>query len=719
MEAAEMHADTLPAALTPLVAEKRWVVWKWETTDKGKQTKTPYQAARPSAKASSTNPRTWSDYQTAARAVAGGQADGIGYALDGGEIGAFDIDNCRDRETHEISEWALPLIEAAASYTEVTVSGTGLRIIGRAVGSHIHRNQAVPGAGDGRIETYRRAERYIVVTGDQLEGTADALNTLDATMDATVASLDSAAARAKDERRQADVEARRPTISERASALALSSGPELRPNLPRDLESLIRYGAPAGADRSTEFHHVVGWLKDYGHSPLDIEATLAAHPHGIAEKYAGRLGAEVERCFQKCESKPIQHRDSRPERKSALAQAALSTTAIQPIPGYWHGDADPNADRAWLVRHLIYETGRGLLVGQWGAGKTFVAMDLCASVITGEPFAGRRVKRTGGVLFIAPEGAFEIPIRLRGIVEGKLKAANFARTAMGEPINLDRLPFTWIEECPPLSEKGSLEILQVTAADRAKQLEERFGVPLVLIIIDTVAAAAGWEDENSAAEAQKVMDALGALSRATGAFVIGVDHFGKDVQTGTRGSSAKESSADVVLAMLATRSEAGEISNTRMAVRKVRGARVGYEIPYALDEVTVGEDDEGDPITTCVVAWQDSRAEAAAATVKDKWPVSLKVLRAAIVNALVDNGKDMHPYGAEGPMVKALPLDAVRKEFSASYPADGETEAARKEAKKRAFNRAVKTAQGKALVQMREVMGVDHIWLTQAEGAHK
>ncbi len=65
---------------------------------------------------------------------------------------------------------------------------------------------------------------------------------------------------------------------------------------------------------------------------------------------------------------------------------------------------------------------------------------------------------------------------------------------------------------------------------------------------------------------------MGALSRETGAFVLGVDHFGKVSETGTRGSSAKEAAADVVLAMLATRSEAGEISNTRMAVRKVRGA---------------------------------------------------------------------------------------------------------------------------------------------------
>jgi RecA-family ATPase len=75
----------------------------------------------------------------------------------------------------------------------------------------------------------------------------------------------------------------------------------------------------------------------------------------------------------------------------------------KPIRLRWHRDADANADRAWLVRDLIFETGKGLLSGQWGAGKTFGALDLAASVITGEPFAGRRVVRRGGVLFVAPE----------------------------------------------------------------------------------------------------------------------------------------------------------------------------------------------------------------------------------------------------------------------------------------------------------------------------
>ncbi len=216
--------------------------------------------------------------------------------------------------------------------------------------------------------------------------------------------------------------------------------------------------------------------------------------------------------------------------------------------------------------------------------------------MTGQPFAGRKVARQGGVLFIAAEGAYEIPIRLRGLVQGKLG-----------PEAPERLPFAWIEECPRLLDADAVPQLVTIATMAAEHLAEAFDLPLALVVVDTVAAGAGFMDENSAAEAQRVMNALEAISHKTGAFVLGVDHFGKAVETGTRGSSAKESAADVVLAMLATRDEAGSISNTRMAIRKVRGGRCGYEIPYALDVVTVGETYDREPITTCIVNWQTDR----------------------------------------------------------------------------------------------------------------
>ena len=71
-----------------------------------------------------------------------------------------------------------------------------------------------------------------------------------------------------------------------------------------------------------------------------------------------------------------------------------------------------------------------------------------------------------------------------------------------------------------------------------------------------MAAAAGFDDENSAAETQKAMNTLAALARETKALVLLIDHYGKIVETGVRGSSAKSAAADAILACLGDRDQA-------------------------------------------------------------------------------------------------------------------------------------------------------------------
>jgi ABC-type branched-subunit amino acid transport system ATPase component len=48
-----------------------------------------------------------------------------------------------------------------------------------------------------------------------------------------------------------------------------------------------------------------------------------------------------------------------------------------------------------------------------------------------------------------------------------------------------------------------------------------------VIVIDTLSGAAGFDDENSAAETQKVVNLLRDLSTTTGTLVAVIDHHGK------------------------------------------------------------------------------------------------------------------------------------------------------------------------------------------------
>jgi hypothetical protein len=231
--------EKLPVALERLTAEQRWLVWRWEqrrkkSDEEVKWTKPPYMARFPKKHAMSNNPETWGTYADAIKAVKAGDADGIGFALLGSDVGAIDLDKCRDAATGEVADWAEELhAEAGEAYHEVTVSGEGTRILGTANGpENHHRFNLGDGAG---IETFRNAARYITISGNE-RGKCAGLP-LDDLIDALVA-------RFKERKgRQKDRSPRSPETFDFNSA-----GPQSR-----DYDDLIRNGAPDGSDRVSCF----------------------------------------------------------------------------------------------------------------------------------------------------------------------------------------------------------------------------------------------------------------------------------------------------------------------------------------------------------------------------------------------------------------------------------------------------------------------------------
>src|SRR5262249_21531149 len=106
---------------------------------------------------------------------------------------AVDLDKCRDPESGAIAAWAEAIIDRATSaYVEVTVSGTGLRIIGTGTGEAVHRKLPVPGGCEGAaIELYRRAVRYITISGKEI-GHCTELPSIDTLIDTLLTENDTA-----------------------------------------------------------------------------------------------------------------------------------------------------------------------------------------------------------------------------------------------------------------------------------------------------------------------------------------------------------------------------------------------------------------------------------------------------------------------------------------------------------------------------------------------
>jgi hypothetical protein len=232
-------------------------------------------ATDPWRRAKNNDPTTWASYTAA---VAGASAaDGIGFALLDTPFVAVDLDHCLAGEV--IDPWAQDWInQANGAYIERTPSGEGLRIIGLDSGEKLHRRWKIEGARDGAgIEVYRRCERYITITGAQL-GVCKELSELDL--------LDKIA-------RQYDGK-------ERSSENGFDFN---RASASVDYDEIIRSGAPEGADVSAVFHATIGHLSAKGLSVDKIVETLAKWPNGIGRRYAGRLRGEVERSFEKWQSK--------------------------------------------------------------------------------------------------------------------------------------------------------------------------------------------------------------------------------------------------------------------------------------------------------------------------------------------------------------------------------------------------------------------------------
>ena len=170
----------LPEALTPLTALPHWCCWRWKKQKNGKWTKPPSGDL-----ASSDNPATWTTYARVVSAFNAGGYSGIGWFFDENvTITVFDVDDCRDPDTGLLHYWAQRLVERCNTYAEVTISGTGIRIIGTsAAGGKFHTKKKVGDAGVS-CELYRKLlGRYIVVTGDQIPGTPNHLADIGAVMD--------------------------------------------------------------------------------------------------------------------------------------------------------------------------------------------------------------------------------------------------------------------------------------------------------------------------------------------------------------------------------------------------------------------------------------------------------------------------------------------------------------------------------------------------------
>lgn len=224
---------------------------------------------------------------------------------------------------------------------------------------------------------------------------------------------------------------------------------------------------------------------------------------------------------------------------------------------------------AWRVKGLIPSAGVAMIYGASTSGKSFFALDLGMGIARGEAWRGHTTKQ-GAVVYVCAEGADDFAKRV---------------TAYTKHHNTGALPFEVIDAAPNLMVKADVEALTA----------ELMRAPVGILFLDTLACMSVGGDENTAKDMAILIDHCKLISRMTGALVVLVHHTGKDESKGARGSSSLYGAMDTVIEI----SRAGDVRTAK--VTKQKGGPDGQEFGFKLLTVSVGVDEDGDDISSCVV----------------------------------------------------------------------------------------------------------------------
>lgn len=341
------------------------------------------------------------------------------------------------------------------------------------------------------------------------------------------------------------------------------------------------------------------------------------------------------------------------------------------FPIVWFGQEDIGAPLRWLVAGLLVEGGLSVWYGPPKSTKTFAALDLALHIAHDRQWFGLRVHQAG-VAYICGEGVAGVRQRMKawrkerdGDVSAPFALIPQSINLFDDPDEVDRL----------------IADLQGMAMP--------MGVPVGLVVIDTLSRMIGGGDEDRARDVNVVVRTAERIQRLTGAHVLIVHHSGKDRDRGMRGSNALLGAVDAAI-------EVTKDADSGLCEAKVTAIKDGGEVgpfAYTLSQTAVGEDEDGDPILSCVIDPAGARQGSKRPKLTDPERRALAMLR-----TMVGDGGDMLGQ------YPCVPLAAWRDAFRDKEEGDFA-------ARKKRAERATKALIEKEYVEVR----YNDVWLVEAD----
>jgi hypothetical protein len=300
------------------------------------------------------------------------------------------------------------------------------------------------------------------------------------------------------------------------------------------------------------------------------------------------------------------------------------------------GTIKPDSTAQYLVKGLLQSTGLAVVWGPPKCGKSFWVFDLLTHVALGWTYRDHRVT-SGPIVYCALEGAQGHKNRIEAFRRGKI-----SRAADSDP------PFYLM--ATPLS---LVRDQKAFTTDIGRQLGD---LKPVAVCIDTLNRSLEGS-ESSDEDMSAYVRAADAIRDAFGCLVIIVHHCGHGGDR-PRGHSSLMGALDV---QIAVRRDATD--NVVAELELSKDGETGLQFVSRLKVVEIGTDQDGDPITSCVIEAVDAPAGAPKAPAKGRMS-DVEMIKHAIVDAHGRLAADVEPSpGLDGALVRKVPVDKLRDEI--------------------------------------------------------
>ena len=258
--------------------------------------------------------------------------------------------------------------------------------------------------------------------------------------------------------------------------------------------------------------------------------------------------------------------------------------------------------QADAIKGVIPSSGIVVIYGPSGSGKSFLALYM--AYVLGH-----------GLIFFGFKGQskFVVYINLEGSMRTRLDALQTDKKRdIPDNVRFVTEPFHILEDVKAL------------AADIPEG---------AVIFIDTLNAASPGLDENSSRDMGLILEAAKKLQQITKGLVVIVHHSGKDASKGLRGHSSLYAAMDAVI-------EVGRNGDSRYwRLAKSKEGRDGIRRGFRLKSVGLGYDEDGEPITSCVVEEDNTPLQEEEKPLTPSLKYALESLEAAL---LEDGGNSVH-----------------------------------------------------------------------------